>query len=121
MFYWSTKYDFIGEFNGELPETCPVCFVNSSPIYIVRRPYFSVYGLAIFPLKRKIKKACSNCRKRLKLNENKRSNVLDTDPNLVSIGANFELKLKFKYFWGWVIYLPLLALITLLIVSLIVD
>ncbi|MES2587817.1 MAG: hypothetical protein V4622_02485 [Bacteroidota bacterium] len=116
MISWATKIDFIGKLDDTLVETCKVCGQENKPIYNVEQVYFLLYWLPIFPTNRLIYKICPSCSFKSKL-RNKQSNLIDdnSNSNLANINFHFPKKNKLKYFWGWIVYALIFALIGLFI------
>ena len=109
MISWGTKYDPIGEFDDVISEQCKICGEKSKPVYKLEQAYFKLYGLPILRTKKLVYKTCSLCNTRLKAKTN--------DGNLDSVYRALPVKLKFKYIWGWFVFLPLIIGATYLIIT----
>ncbi len=107
MISWSSKIDIIGYYDNVLAEECRICTKKSKPVYKVEQAYFKLYGLALFPTKRTYYKTCGECNTQLKAKSN--------DSNLDVVKRHFPSQIKFKYVWGWLVLLPIVAFIFYLI------
>ncbi|PCJ27920.1 MAG: hypothetical protein COA97_03025 [Flavobacteriales bacterium] len=101
MIIWGTRYDLIGEFNNVPLEKCKVCLDINKPIYKAEQAYFRLYGMSLFPTFKLYFKSCTACSVKLK--------VKSIDINLHTVKNALSGSLKFKYIWGWLILLPIIA------------
>lgn len=101
MISWSSKVDIIGYCDNFLKEDCRICSNSAKPLYKVEQSYFKLYGLPLFPTKRTVYKTCDSCKTQLKSKA--------TDSNLDTVNRNLPKTIKFKYVWGWLIVVPIIA------------
>lgn len=111
MISWATKVDFLGTFEDCPEEVCSVCGKSGKPVYHVQQNYFKLYGLPIFPTAKVISKSCNLCRFQTKAKQ--------TDGNLPTIMEVFPFKHKFKYYWGIIVFVLLIGLVSWFFVSVI--
>lgn len=110
MISWGTNYDSVGEYSSNREEVCKICSKNANQIFKGERGYFRLYGLSLFPTSMTFYKTCSSCKTRLKVKSNDDINN--------TLKREIISPIKFKYFWGWLILVPILAGILYLITSL---
>jgi len=99
MIFWSSKTEIVGYYDEFAPEDCRICGLHTAPLYKVEQSYFALYGLPIFPTARTAYKTCSGCASQLKVKKN--------DPNNAKLSEVLPFKIKFKYVWGWLVFIAI--------------
>lgn len=109
MISWSTSFDRISEVESAAEEECKICSKKTKAIYSFDQGYFRLYGLPLFPSKKKYYITCPECDAQLK--------ARSSDANFRRAKAQMASKLKLKYVWGWFILGPILFGLIYLIIS----
>lgn len=103
---WSVKTDIknVSAFHDQ--EVCAVCKNSHDFTVEVEQEYMAVYGLRLFPLKKKYVTICLQCKRRKTISLNEKNG--QPDPRYLKV-ERVEYS-KFRYYTGWIMLAMLVAL-----------